>query len=313
MFRRKDYIYAVYEEKSFSKAAQKLMISQPSLSAIIKKTEEELGLPLFDRSTNPIGLTDFGKRYIQSVQQVNRLEGELENYVSDTNDLKRGSVVVGSGSHYVSYVLPQYVFQFMQAYPDVKLSLVETTSENLETRLYHEELDVILDNRELPSDQFEKCYFSTEYLLLAVPKSFPCNEKATPYRLSYEDILWNNHLDKRPVPFELFADVPFIMMTQKNSTRTKADMIFDHYHMTPIKTMELNQLSSAYIIASQGTAACFVSDTLIKTSGKATDNMYFYTFPLHLARRDVYFQYKKKKYCTKATSAFIKMCTEGKV
>ena len=57
----KEYIYAVYQEKSFSKAARKLYVSQPWLSATIKKAEEELGLPLFDRSTNPISLTEAGR------------------------------------------------------------------------------------------------------------------------------------------------------------------------------------------------------------------------------------------------------------
>ena len=53
----KEYIYAVYQEKGFSKAAQKLYVSQPWLSATIKKAEQELGLPLFDRSTNPISVS----------------------------------------------------------------------------------------------------------------------------------------------------------------------------------------------------------------------------------------------------------------
>ena len=57
----KEYIYAVYREKGFSKAAQKLYVSQPWLSATIKKAEQELGLPLFDRSTNPISLTEAGR------------------------------------------------------------------------------------------------------------------------------------------------------------------------------------------------------------------------------------------------------------
>ena len=56
----KEYIYAVYQEKSFSKAAQKLYVSQPWLSSTVKKVEQEVGLPLFDRSTTPISLTEAG-------------------------------------------------------------------------------------------------------------------------------------------------------------------------------------------------------------------------------------------------------------
>lgn len=54
----KEYIYAVYQEKSFSKAAKKLYVSQPWLSATVKKVEQELDVRLFDRSTTPISLTE---------------------------------------------------------------------------------------------------------------------------------------------------------------------------------------------------------------------------------------------------------------
>ena len=61
MFTGKKYIYEVYKEKSFSKAAQNLYISQPSLSARIKKIEDQIGVPLFDRSTSPLKLTEIGE------------------------------------------------------------------------------------------------------------------------------------------------------------------------------------------------------------------------------------------------------------
>ena len=62
MFVWKKYVYEVYKERSFTKAAQNLYISQPSLSARIKKIEEIIGEPLFDRSTTPLQLTE--EKYI---------------------------------------------------------------------------------------------------------------------------------------------------------------------------------------------------------------------------------------------------------
>ena len=61
MFTWKKYVYEVYKERSFTKAAQNLYISQPSLSARIKKIEEIIGEPLFDRSTTPLQLTEVEK------------------------------------------------------------------------------------------------------------------------------------------------------------------------------------------------------------------------------------------------------------
>ena len=74
MFDGKEYVYAVYEEKSFSKAAQKLYITQPALSTAIKKVEKKIGTPIFDRSTSPIGLTPGGEVYIDAIEKLTEQE-----------------------------------------------------------------------------------------------------------------------------------------------------------------------------------------------------------------------------------------------
>ena len=60
MFQGMEYVYEVYKEKSFSKAAANLFISQPSLSANVRRVEARIGYPVFDRSTKPLGLTECG-------------------------------------------------------------------------------------------------------------------------------------------------------------------------------------------------------------------------------------------------------------
>ena len=69
MFQGMEYVYEVYKEKSFSKAAANLFISQPSLSANVKRVENRIGYPIFDRSTKPLGLTECGKEYIRCVEE----------------------------------------------------------------------------------------------------------------------------------------------------------------------------------------------------------------------------------------------------
>ena len=69
MFQGMEYVYEVYLEKSFSKAAEKLFISQPSLSANVKRVEHHIGYPIFDRSTKPLSLTECGVQYIKAVEK----------------------------------------------------------------------------------------------------------------------------------------------------------------------------------------------------------------------------------------------------
>ena len=74
MFRNREYVYAVYKEMSFSRAAEKLFISQPALSAMVKKVEKRIGSPIFDRSCSPIRLTNCGKEYISCIEQIMDVE-----------------------------------------------------------------------------------------------------------------------------------------------------------------------------------------------------------------------------------------------
>ena len=80
MFSHREIIYTIHKEQSFSRAAQKLFIAQPSLSLLVKKLEKQLGVPLFDRSCKPIRLTEAGKEYIKAVESIQETEANFRNY-----------------------------------------------------------------------------------------------------------------------------------------------------------------------------------------------------------------------------------------
>ncbi len=79
MLEYKEYIYAVYKNRIFSKAAAELHVSQLWLSSAVKKTEQELGFLLFDRSTNPVSVTEAGEYYIEQVGKISAIENEMKN------------------------------------------------------------------------------------------------------------------------------------------------------------------------------------------------------------------------------------------
>ena len=70
MVRSMEYIYEVYRERSVTRAARNLYVTQPCLSALVKKTEQKLGFPIFDRSSNPLELTEYGKEYIRYIERT---------------------------------------------------------------------------------------------------------------------------------------------------------------------------------------------------------------------------------------------------
>ena len=146
MFDGKEYVYAVYEEKSFSKAAQKLYITQPALSTAIKKVEKKIGTPIFDRSTSPIGLTPGGEVYIDAIEKLFALEQNTLNQLNNLNGLLAGKLSVGGTIFFTSFVLPGVLSEFSHRYPQIKIDLQEGTTTQLTDKLVAEELDLLIDN-----------------------------------------------------------------------------------------------------------------------------------------------------------------------
>jgi len=109
MFSGMNYVYEVYKEQSFSKAAENLYISQPALSSMIKKIETKIGMPLFDRSTSPIQLTECGKKYIKTAEKIMDLENEFAYYVGNLQELQAVCPLAGPISSPPSYSRPSLI------------------------------------------------------------------------------------------------------------------------------------------------------------------------------------------------------------
>ena len=311
MFVWKKYVYEVYKERSFTKAAQNLYISQPSLSARIKKIEETIGEPLFDRSTTPLQLTEVGKVYIEAAEEITQIEQRVENYINDLAGLKTGNLAVGASTLFAAYVVPSLITQFNQKFPDVHIQLIEGNTAELEEMLGSNALDFVIDNYHYDSTLYNKELYCEENILLAVPKHFAVNEELGMYQLSYKNIKNKNYLNQKypAVPLERFADLPFIMLTQGNDTRTRGDRLCRNVGFKPNIVLEFNQQSTAYMASSTQLGATFISDILVSQL-PTFENLVYYKLDGEEAKRKVFFYYKTHKYKTRVMEEFIRMMHE---
>lgn len=308
MFRGKEYVYEVYKEKSFSKAAQNLYISQPALSAAIKKIENRIGCCIFDRSSKVARLTDGGAEYIKAIEAIMDIENRFENYLSNLSQLKTGRLSIGASNVFASFILPEIITQFTANYPAIKVNLIEAASARLEELLFSGALDFVIDNYSLDETIYEKHLFCSEYLILAVPPKLPANILAQEYQLSLDDICLGKHLaaETTPVPLSLFAHEPFIFLRAGNDTRIRTDIIFQENRVTPKIVLELDQLATAYNVACYGLGATIISDTLAQKANHDA-NMVYYKIDSSHKFRNVFFYNKQNKYITKAMEEFIKI------
>ena len=78
-----EYVYMIYKERSFTKAAEKLYVSQPALSLAITKLEKRLGYPLFERRGKECVPTEYGEKYIAAIERIKRIQDDLEHEIEE--------------------------------------------------------------------------------------------------------------------------------------------------------------------------------------------------------------------------------------
>ncbi|WP_315069152.1 LysR family transcriptional regulator [uncultured Clostridium sp.] len=308
MFKGMEYVYEVYKEKSFSKAAQNLYISQPSLSATIKKIEERIGFPLFDRSTTPIQLTPYGKEYVKCIEKIIDIQNGFENFLNNMDELCTGNIAIGGSNLFASYILPPIITDFRESFPQVSIHMVEANTALLEQQLFSGTLDLVIDNYEFNESIYSKHKYCNEHLILAVPQKFEVNKSAKEYQLTSNDIIQGKHLDPvtPSVPLELFKDEPFLFLRSGNDTRKRAEKICQHHNFSPNIILKLDQLVTSYNLTCYGMGISFLSDTLIKHT-KSDSDVVYYKLEEDNTSRNVYFYTKKGKYLTRAMEEFLKI------
>ena len=123
MFQLKKYVLEIWRTGSFSQAAMNLYVSQPSLSASIKRLENRIGEPLFDRSSHPIRLTQCGQAYIHSAQMITTAEDNFAAFMDEYRSCQTGSLILGGSNLNISVVLPPVIKKFQAQYPKIKLEI----------------------------------------------------------------------------------------------------------------------------------------------------------------------------------------------
>ncbi len=242
------YVYAVYKEKSFSAAAEKLFISQPSLSANVRRVEKAVGQSLFDRSTKPVSLTACGRRYIDAVEQILAAETSFSEYLNDAEELRTGTLSLGGSSLFSSFILPPMIAQFTTRYPAVRVGITEANTAELTAMMRHGDLDLIIDNAPLDSQIFGRRLYRVEHLLLAVPRRMAeeagiMRESGTAEAAESGTGLGGTYPE---ADLRRFAHLPFLLLKETNGTREIAETLFSESGIHPHILLELDHQMTSY-------------------------------------------------------------------
>lgn len=302
------YIWAVYQERSFTKAAKKLFISQPALSSMVKKVEQEIGVPIFDRSTIPLSLTPDGEYYIESIKKIMTIERNIHTYFEDIQQLETGSLTIGGSSFFCSFTLPELMGTFSRKYPKVTINIVEGNLLELRKQLEDETIDLIIETAVQEDDpSLDTFLFTEEMLILAVPASMPINNQLTKYQCSYEQLCRPESAAAIPaVPLKYFSDSPFVMLKKENDLGRRAVSMCEEAGFVPKGVMYTDQLLTALNISTTGIGINFTRLDLFRYI-PMKDSFCLYRLDSPLAHRKIFFAAKKGRYLRSTSREFLKM------
>ncbi len=180
-----EYITAIAELRSFSKAARECHVSQPTLSTQIKKLEEELGISLFERSNRRVQLTKIGQEVLQIARRILRDEQEIRRITKSAQDPLGGTLHLCAIPTLSSYIFPQIVERIRQELPNTKLVLSEERTETLVQKLMNGEVDFGLLALPVHEPSLASRKLFSDPFLLAVPKD---HELASKRSIDFETL-----------------------------------------------------------------------------------------------------------------------------
>lgn len=238
------YACAVADTGSFSRAAERCQIAQPSLSQQILKLEEDLGARLFDRLGRSIRLTEAGEAFLPHARTVlERVEAARASVTAQQTDL-RGSVAVGVIPTVAPYLMPAYAARFTATFPEAKLRIIEEMTPVLIEALRGLSIDLAILALPLRHKDLEMVTLRTEPVFAALPKDHP---RAEAKSLSLKDL----------------RGEPFVMLRDGHCFRDFSLAACGSARITPNIAFESGQFSSVLAMVGAGVGISMVPEMAV--------------------------------------------------
>ncbi|MFE9903870.1 transcriptional regulator CynR [Streptomyces achromogenes] len=237
------YLLAVAENGTFTRAAEELHLSQPTLSQQIKQLERMLGAQLLDRTGRTVRLTDAGEAYVQHARRALRDLAAAERAVHDVRDLTRGHLRLAVTPTFTAYLTGPLAAELHSRHPGITLTLREMTQDRIEAGLLADEIDlgIAFAGTHLPGITATELF--TEALTLVTSARHPAD-------------------GRRALPVEELARMQLALLTEDFATRTHIDDYFARHGISPRTAMEANSIQALIAIVRRTTLATVLPDAI---------------------------------------------------
>jgi DNA-binding transcriptional LysR family regulator len=205
---------------SFTRAAEELFLTQPTVSMQIKKLTDVVGLPLFEHVGRQVKPTEAGMELYAACQDIFASLSNLETKISDLKGIKRGRLRLGAITN-AKYFAPELLGQFSMQYPGIEVALKVTNRNNIIERMRNNEDDVYIMGQAKPEDfEVEAIPIAPNPLVVLAPRDHPL-------------------VGQKNIPLARIVEEPFILREPGSGTRDAALRVFNAQKLQPQVRMEL--------------------------------------------------------------------------
>lgn len=291
------YVLVLSREGSFSRAAEELNISQPSLSQYVKKIENDLGIALFDRTGGNVRLTDAGRVYIDIGRKMLDLEHRMSVEFSDLAENKTGSVIVGTSPYRSAGMMPLIAKRFQELYPRMHIVVEEHVTSDLIDGLARGEFDLCVLMLPVDDRTFDYEYVVEEELLLAVPASAQPLDAIPMEGRRYDAV------DIREIKGK-----GFVTITETQLMQRLFDSICAEHEITTECAAVVKSLEAQIAMVRAGVGMAIVPSGIERFCGDG--EVRFYSFAQELPRRDVVAVWRHDRPLSKAARDLVQIMKE---
>ena len=236
------YIIEIAQTQNITRAAEKLFISQSALSIHLQKLEKEYGCSFFIRDKNSLTLTSEGKMFVETAQEIMRLEEELRCNLSAGG---ARNISIGCSSEIAMQIASQVSYAFKKELPEVKVSLIDRRSDYLINSLKEKTLDlIIIPKLSLATDSWmAQEILKTEELVFVLPPNHSLAENAS-----------TDYNNPPAVDISVFKDQKFVIAPSDTVEYSLIKRIFNDAGIKPNIEFEINRTRQACQMVLDGMA-----------------------------------------------------------
>lgn len=294
-----EYFKEIAKTRNISLAAENLGISQPALSAYLKRLETAIGSTLVDRSATPLTITDAGLAYLNYLEKVEILGRDLAQELDDYEKMQKGHIAVGGAVFFNVTYLPSAIAEFNNLFPGINIEIIDGKIPEITNEAMAGRIDVFTTPEKSDEDVFYYEEMFHENIFLCLPPDWEINKQLP-------TVGANGYATLSETEFDCLKESTFIVLHDDQDIGRKMNALFNKHHFTPRHVVTASQTLTTLELTMAGVGISLITESTLNNYNSEKKPRAYLIDP-EICSRSMYVAYPKHRYASNATKEFIKI------